>query len=139
MPVIRKQSGDRFRVGETTVFVLDALEGHVKVGVEMTPESMRLRQDADQTRMPANKERSSYYLFRKDGSRLLVLERRNGQRIRVNETTELVVLEAHKYEVTFAIRPITISPIASEAVQPTENSVQPNTTTQILRFDEPLC
>ncbi len=44
-----------------------------------------------------------YYVSHQGGSRMLVLERRQGERIRINGTTEVVVLEIHADHVKIAI------------------------------------
>lgn len=44
-----------------------------------------------------------HYVSRQGGSRMLVFDRRPGQRIRINGTTEVVVLEIHPDQVTIAI------------------------------------
>lgn len=47
-----------------------------------------------------------YYLSPRGGARILVLERRQGDRIRINGTTELIVLEIHFDQVKVAIAPL---------------------------------
>jgi len=44
-----------------------------------------------------------HYVSRQGGSRMLVLDRCPGQRIRINGTTEVVVLEIHPDQVKIAI------------------------------------
>jgi hypothetical protein len=41
----------------------------------------------------ANGKAHSYYLSRQDGRRMLVVERRPGDRLRINGSTEVVILE----------------------------------------------
>ena len=48
----------------------------------------------------------SYYLSDLAGMRMLVLKHRQGDRIRINDTTELIVLEIHFGQVTIAIAPL---------------------------------
>jgi hypothetical protein len=45
----------------------------------------------------------SYYLSHDGGRRTLVLQRRQGDRIRINDTTELMVLEIHLDQVEIAL------------------------------------
>jgi hypothetical protein len=51
----------------------------------------------------ANGKARSYYVSRHDGHRMLVVERRSGDRIRINSTTEVVILEIHPDLVKLAI------------------------------------
>lgn len=44
-----------------------------------------------------------HYISRQGGSRMLVIDRRPGQRLRINGTTEIVVLEIHPRYVKIAI------------------------------------
>jgi hypothetical protein len=51
----------------------------------------------------ANGKAHGYYVSRHDGRRLLVLERRSGERIRINGTAEVVILEIRPGRVKLAI------------------------------------
>lgn len=51
----------------------------------------------------ANGKAHSYYVSRQDGCRMLVVERRSGDRIRINSTTEVVILEIYPHVVKLAI------------------------------------
>jgi len=44
-----------------------------------------------------------HYVSRTGGRRMLVLERSQGERIRINEATELVVMEVHPERVMIAV------------------------------------
>lgn len=50
-----------------------------------------------------NGKAAGYYISRQDGHRMLVLERRSGERIRINGTAEVVILEVHPDLVKLAI------------------------------------
>jgi len=45
----------------------------------------------------------SYYIFRQDGRRMLVVQRRSGERLRINGAVEVVILETHPNLVKLAI------------------------------------
>ena len=48
-------------------------------------------------------ERRGHYVSRQGGSRMLVLERRRGERLRINGTAEIVILEVHAEYVKITI------------------------------------
>ena len=51
----------------------------------------------------ANGKGRSYYISRHDGRRMLVVERRSGECLRINGTIEVVILEIQSDVVKFAI------------------------------------
>ncbi len=51
----------------------------------------------------ANGKGRSYYISRHDGRRMLVVERRSGECLRINGTIQVVILEIHPDVVKFAI------------------------------------
>ena len=51
----------------------------------------------------ANNKARGYYVSRGGRRPMLVVERRSGERIRINDTTEVVVLEIHPEQVKVAI------------------------------------
>jgi hypothetical protein len=52
----------------------------------------------------ANGKARGYYVSRGDGRPMLVVERRSGDRIRINAMTEVVVLEIHPDRVMVAVK-----------------------------------
>ena len=59
----------------------------------------------------------SYYLSDLAGMRMLVLKRRQGDRMAINDTTELIVLEIHFDQVTIAIAPPADRAATSQGVE----------------------
>ncbi len=102
MKIVTRQEAGKVRVGESLLItILQISDGRIKLGFASERPSWREDSAADKL-LQIHCNRRAYYRFSAEG-RLLIMELSQGEKVTLNGSEEVVVLEVRRAGVTLAI------------------------------------